>query len=467
MVSSLDTLLQTESNAFIPHGIEVDIEGTHNFRDAGKAAYFVADKLSFGKDMHQSSIRTNRLFRSANLSNLTVKGEEDIINLGIKTVIDLRSESEVKSFGRDNFSDVSNEMIEYCHFPMNIEIEDEATDDLKLNVDDQLELGYRSMRNLYSKFVTDKDTRQMIGKVIAKIASSPPCLIHCRSGKDRTGWIVALCHWICKTDDLVVLDEYLMSKAWGIEKAKELANMYSDIYKETDWRFFIPYSSVFDQYLLKTYDLLIDLFGSFDQYLSECGITKELVAQLQNKLCSSSALTVLAGPTAVGKGTVSRKLLEKYPEIYLSISATTRPLRDGEVNHLHYHFISDEEFDQKIENDEFLEWAVVHEKYKYGTLKQPIEEALKSNRPALLEIDLQGARNIKKVYSNAKFVFLAPPSFEELITRLGMRGTESQEERLRRLDTAREEMKAQNEFDHIVVNDNIDEAVKQLASIVI
>ncbi|MDR0950196.1 MAG: guanylate kinase [Candidatus Ancillula sp.] len=180
-------------------------------------------------------------------------------------------------------------------------------------------------------------------------------------------------------------------------------------------------------------------------------------------------LVVLAGPTAVGKGTVSRRLVEKYPQVYLSVSATTRDPRPGEIDGVHYHFLTRSQFDQKIDENEFLEWAVVHQENKYGTLKQPIIEANKQGRPALLEIDLQGARKVRQVLANSNFktrlVFLAPPTFEELITRLGMRGTESREERERRLETARVEMRAEDEFDDVIVNDDVDVAVHQLAQI--
>ncbi|MDR2508996.1 MAG: guanylate kinase [Candidatus Ancillula sp.] len=176
-------------------------------------------------------------------------------------------------------------------------------------------------------------------------------------------------------------------------------------------------------------------------------------------------LTVLAGPTAVGKGTISRKLIEKYPNVYLSISATTRPARENELPDVHYHFLSRDEFEHRINQGDFLEWAVVHGLNMYGTLKEPILEANAASRPALLEIDLQGARAVKKLVPNANFVFLAPPSFEELITRLGIRGTESRDEREKRLETAREELSAKDEFDHIIVNDSIDVAVEELAKI--
>ncbi|MDR1861968.1 MAG: guanylate kinase [Candidatus Ancillula sp.] len=176
-------------------------------------------------------------------------------------------------------------------------------------------------------------------------------------------------------------------------------------------------------------------------------------------------LTVLAGPTAVGKGTVSRKLLELHPEIYLSISATTRAPREHEIDGVHYHFIDRESFEKKINDQEFLEYAVVHGVNLYGTLWQPILDANKAGRPALLEIDLQGARQVKEIAKNAKFIFLAPPSFEELVTRLGMRGTEPLEERKKRLETAHQELAAQNEFDYVVVNDDVNRAVAEIEMI--
>jgi guanylate kinase len=176
-------------------------------------------------------------------------------------------------------------------------------------------------------------------------------------------------------------------------------------------------------------------------------------------------LTVLAGPTAVGKGTVSRQLIEKYPNVYLSISATTRQPRDGEEDGVHYHFVSRDEFQQHIDNDDFIEWACVHKLNLYGTLRQPILDANSQGRPALLEIDLQGARIVKKLVPEAKMVFLMPPSFDELITRLGIRGTESDQEINQRLETAHLELQAKNEFEYTVVNDVVARAVNKLAEI--
>ncbi|MDR2083234.1 MAG: guanylate kinase [Candidatus Ancillula trichonymphae] len=180
---------------------------------------------------------------------------------------------------------------------------------------------------------------------------------------------------------------------------------------------------------------------------------------------STPDLTVLAGPTAVGKGTISRRLIELYPEVYLSISTTTRSPRENEQDGVHYHFLTLTDFDAKIKNNEFLEWAVVHGMHKYGTLREPIEQAQQNGLRPLLEIDSQGARILRETVPGAKFLFLAPPSFEELITRLGIRGTESVEDRIRRLDTAKQDLASQDEFDHIIVNDDVEDAVKELAGL--
>ena len=176
----------------------------------------------------------------------------------------------------------------------------------------------------------------------------------------------------------------------------------------------------------------------------------------------SARLTVLAGPTAVGKGTVSADLRARYPRVWLSVSATTRPPRPGEVDGVHYHFVSPEKFDAMIDGGELLEWAVVHGKNRYGTPRRPVEERLAAGEPALLEIDLQGARQVRTTMPEAQFVFLAPPSFEELVRRLVGRGTEDEEERERRLRTARVELAAESEFDHVIVNDDVRRATDEL-----
>lgn len=178
-----------------------------------------------------------------------------------------------------------------------------------------------------------------------------------------------------------------------------------------------------------------------------------------------SRLVVLAGPTAVGKGTVSRHIRETYPDVLLSVSATTRPPRPGEVDGEHYYFVSDAEFDRMIASGEFLEWATVHNQSRYGTPRPPIDEALAEGKSVLLEIDLQGARSVKQAMPEALLVFLLPPSWEELVRRLVGRGTESAEEQQRRLDTAKVELAAQNEFDVKIVNGEVGQAAREVVEL--
>lgn len=175
-----------------------------------------------------------------------------------------------------------------------------------------------------------------------------------------------------------------------------------------------------------------------------------------------SRLVVLAGPTAVGKGTVAAHVRAHHPEVWISVSATTRKPRPGEVHGVHYLFVSDEEFDRMIAEDDLLEWAVVHKAARYGTPRDPVEAALAAGRPAMLEIDLQGARQVRRTAPDAFFVFLKPPSWEELVRRLVGRGTETPEERERRLETARTELAAEAEFDHTIVNTEVPAAAEEL-----
>lgn len=174
-------------------------------------------------------------------------------------------------------------------------------------------------------------------------------------------------------------------------------------------------------------------------------------------------VTVLAGPTAVGKGTVSAAIRARYPQIWLSVSATTRAPRPGEVDGVHYRFVGEEEFSRLIEDGQMLEWAVVHGRNKYGTPRGPVEEKVAEGRPVLLEIDLAGARQVRESLPEARFVFLAPPDWDTLVRRLVGRGTEDEEERERRLATARVELAAEDEFDVTIVNDSVDRAADELA----
>ena len=176
-------------------------------------------------------------------------------------------------------------------------------------------------------------------------------------------------------------------------------------------------------------------------------------------------LTVVSGPTAVGKGTVVAALRQEHPEVFVSVSATTRPPRPGEVDGVHYLFVSEQEFDRLVAENDLLEWAVVHGRHRYGTPREPVLAAIVEGREAVLEIDLQGARQVRTSWPDARLVFLAPPSWEELVRRLVGRGTETEEERTRRLDTATRELAAESEFDTTVVNRDVAHAVADLVDL--
>jgi guanylate kinase len=179
-----------------------------------------------------------------------------------------------------------------------------------------------------------------------------------------------------------------------------------------------------------------------------------------------SQLVVLAGPTAVGKGTVAAYIRGHFPDVWVSVSMTTRKPRPREIDGTHYHFVDDARFEHALAAGELLEWAVVHGQAKYGTPRGPVEKVLAEGRLALLEIDLQGARQVREQIPEALFVFLAPPSWDELVRRLVRRGTESEQERAARLATARQELAAQKEFDVTIVNDNVQRASEELVSLI-
>lgn len=179
-------------------------------------------------------------------------------------------------------------------------------------------------------------------------------------------------------------------------------------------------------------------------------------------------LLVLAGPSGVGKSSVVAGLREALPELLFSVSATTRPPRPGEVDGRDYHFVSREEFDALIERGELLEWAEVHGGLqRSGTPRVPVQQALDQGCPVLVEVDLQGARSVKRVVPEAVTVFVAPPSMEELTRRLTDRGTDTPEQRERRLRTAIEEMDAQGEFDEVVVNDDLQAVIGRLVALAV
>jgi guanylate kinase len=178
-----------------------------------------------------------------------------------------------------------------------------------------------------------------------------------------------------------------------------------------------------------------------------------------------SRLIVLAGPTAVGKGTVAGYIREHHPEVHLSVSATTRAPRAGEVEGVSYFFVSDAEFDRMIEAGELLEYATVHNAYRYGTPRGPVDAAIKDGNSVLLEIDIQGARAVRRAMPEARLVFLLPPSWDELVRRLIGRGTEDSAEQARRLETAKLELAAQGEFDYRVVNTDVAEAAEEVVDL--
>ncbi|GAA2802883.1 guanylate kinase [Saccharopolyspora taberi] len=177
-------------------------------------------------------------------------------------------------------------------------------------------------------------------------------------------------------------------------------------------------------------------------------------------------LTVVSGPSGVGKSSVLNELRVQAPEIYFSVSATTRPPRPGEIDGVHYHFIDVAEFERMVAAGEMLE----HARYAgnlYGTPRKPVEDALAAGRAAVLEIELQGARQVRRAMPGAQLVMLLPPSWEVLVDRLTGRGTEDPEVVRRRLETAREELAAESEFDATVVNADVQSATRELIRLVV
>ncbi len=181
-----------------------------------------------------------------------------------------------------------------------------------------------------------------------------------------------------------------------------------------------------------------------------------------------SRVVVLSGPSAVGKSTVVRCLRDQVPDLHFSVSATTRAPRPGEVDGVDYWFVTDERFQQLIDDGALLEWADIHGGlHRSGTPAEPILAATAAGLPVLIEVDLAGARAVKRSMPEVITVFLAPPSWEELESRLAGRGTESPEAMARRLATARAELAAQDDFDEVVVNSQLESACAELVSLLV
>ncbi len=178
-----------------------------------------------------------------------------------------------------------------------------------------------------------------------------------------------------------------------------------------------------------------------------------------------SRLTVLSGPSGVGKSTVVAELRRTSPQIWLSVSVTTRSPRPGEVDGSDYYFVDDAEFDRLIAEGAMLEWATVYGRHRYGTPRGPVEERLREGTPCLLEIDVAGARQVRRAAPDARLVFLAPPSWEELVRRLTGRGTEPPEVVARRLAVAEQELAAADEFDITLVNTSVPDVCRQLVAL--
>ena len=175
-------------------------------------------------------------------------------------------------------------------------------------------------------------------------------------------------------------------------------------------------------------------------------------------------LIVISGPSGAGKGTICKALLEREDNLYISVSATTRSPREGEVDGVNYYFLTQEEFKKKVDNNEFLEWAEVHGNY-YGTPKFNVEEMINEGKNIILEIDVQGALNVKKNCEDGVFIFILPPSMEELKRRIIARGSETPESLIKRFKTAYEEINYISKYNYAVINDDLEEAVQKVQNI--
>ncbi len=186
---------------------------------------------------------------------------------------------------------------------------------------------------------------------------------------------------------------------------------------------------------------------------------------IQRKMGRRGILFVMSGASGVGKGTIHKEVLARVPDIKLSVSATTRPKRPGEVDGREYYFIDPADFEAKIKNNEFLEYAHVYS-HMYGTLKSEVDDILKSGIDVLLEIDIQGARQVREKMPHGVFIFIQPPSMEALVERIHGRGQDSLQSIQDRLNACEGEMAMARYYDYIVINDELEEAIKKVQAII-
>ena len=176
-------------------------------------------------------------------------------------------------------------------------------------------------------------------------------------------------------------------------------------------------------------------------------------------------LIVFSAASGAGKTTIVKEILKEFPQIIFSISATTRPKRKTEIDGIEYFFLTEIEFQKRIENDDFIEWEKFYD-YYYGTLKSFITENIEAGKPVLLELDVKGALTIKRLYPYAHLIYISPPSFEELVNRLRQRNTESESDFLKRIDRAKMELSLKGQFDYIIENKDLNKAVTEAKSLV-
>lgn len=176
-------------------------------------------------------------------------------------------------------------------------------------------------------------------------------------------------------------------------------------------------------------------------------------------------IIVISSPSGGGKTTIVRKILSEFPEIVFSVSATTRPKRPDEIDGVHYFFLTEKEFEEKIKNNEFIEWERFYD-YYYGTLKTFVLDNIEKGKTVLLEIDVKGALSVKKLFPDAILIFIDVPSFEELVNRLKKRRTESEIDLQKRIDRAKMELSYKDKFDYIFVNKDLEEVTSQIKSLI-